>query len=157
MNVILLEKVHKFGNLGDTVAVKPGFGRNFLIPKGMAVPATPDNVAKFEARRAELENVAAEKLAAAESRRESLADVAVTIAHKAGDEGKLFGSVGTAEIARAITDAGVEVEKREVRLPEGAIRQTGEYDIDVELHSDVVASVRVNIVADKLYNKAFVH
>jgi large subunit ribosomal protein L9 len=148
MNVILLEKVHKLGDLGDTVAVKPGFGRNFLIPKGMAVAATPDNVAKFEARRAELENVAAEKLSAAESRRDSLAGLAVTIAHKAGDEGKLFGSVGTAEIARAITDAGVEVEKREVRLPEGAIRQTGDYDIDVELHSDVVATVRVNIVAE---------
>lgn len=148
MNVILLEKVHKLGNLGDTVAVKPGFGRNFLIPKGMAVPATPDNVAKFEARRAELENTAAEKLAAAESRRESLANITVSIAHKAGDEGKLFGSVGTADIAHAITEAGVQVEKREVRLPEGAIRQIGEYDIDIELHSDVVATVKVNIVAE---------
>jgi large subunit ribosomal protein L9 len=148
MNVILLEKVHKLGNLGDTVAVKPGFGRNFLIPKGMAVPATPDNVAKFEARRAELENTAAEKLAAAESRRDSLANITVTIAHKAGDEGKLFGSVGTADIAHAITEAGVQVEKREVRLPEGAIRQIGEYDIDIELHSDVVASVKLNVVAE---------
>jgi large subunit ribosomal protein L9 len=148
MNVILLEKVHKLGNLGDTVAVKPGFGRNFLIPKGMAVPATPDNVAKFEARRAELENTAAEKLAAAESRRESLANITVTVAHKAGDEGKLFGSVGTSDIAHAITEAGVQVEKREVRLPEGAIRQIGEYDIDIELHSDLVATVKVNIVAE---------
>ena len=148
MNVILLEKVHKLGNLGDTVAVKPGFGRNFLIPKGMAVPATPDNVAKFEARRAELENTAAEKLAAAESRRDSLANITVTIAHKAGDEGKLFGSVGTADIAHAITEAGVQVEKREVRLPEGAIRQIGEYDIGIELHSDVVASVKLNVVAE---------
>jgi large subunit ribosomal protein L9 len=148
MNVILLEKVHKLGNLGDTVAVKPGFGRNFLIPKGMAVPATPDNVAKFEARRAELENAAAEKLGAAESRRDSLANITVTIAHKAGDEGKLFGSVGTADIAHAITEAGVQVEKREVRLPEGAIRQIGEYDIDIELHSDVVASVKLNVVAE---------
>ncbi|MCG6971104.1 MAG: 50S ribosomal protein L9 [Gammaproteobacteria bacterium] len=148
MNVILLEKVHKLGSLGDTVAVKPGFGRNFLIPKGMAVSATPDNIAKFEARRAELENVAAEKLSAAESRRESLAEIAVTIAHKAGDEGKLFGSVGTAEIARAISEAGTEVEKREVRLPEGPIRQIGEYDIDIELHSDVVATVKVTIVAE---------
>jgi large subunit ribosomal protein L9 len=148
MNVILLEKVHKLGSLGDTVAVKPGFGRNFLIPKGMAVSATPDNIAKFEARRAELENVAAEKLSAAESRRESLAEIAVTIAHKAGDEGKLFGSVGTAEIARAISEAGTEVEKREVRLPEGPIRQIGEYDSDIELHSDVVATVKVTIVAE---------
>ena len=148
MNVILLEKVHNLGNLGDTVAVKAGYGRNFLIPKGMAVPATSDNVAKFEARRAELEQVAAEKLAAAESRREALANIAVTLTHKAGDEGKLFGSVGTIDIARAITEAGVEVEKREIRLPEGPIRQIGDYDIDVELHGDVVATVKVSIVAE---------
>ena len=148
MNVILLEKVHNLGNLGDKVSVKAGYGRNFLIPKGMAVPATPDNIAKFEARRAELEQTAAEKLSAAESRREALAKVAVTIAHKAGDEGKLFGSVGTAEIARAITEAGVAVEKREVRMPEGAIRQIGEYDIDIELHGDVVTPVKVSIVAE---------
>lgn len=148
MNVILLEKVHNLGNLGDTVAVKPGYGRNYLIPKNMAVPATADNIAKFEARRAELEQVAADKLSAAESRRDALAKVTVTIAHKAGDEGKLFGSVGTLDIARAVSEAGVEVEKREVRLPEGPIRQTGEYDIEVELHSDVVASVRVNVVAE---------
>ena len=148
MNVILLEKVHNLGNLGDTVAVKAGYGRNFLIPKGMAVPATSDNVAKFEARRVELEQIAADKLAAAESRRESLSSIAVTIAHKAGDEGKLFGSVGTLDIARAITEAGVEVEKREVRLPEGPIRQIGDYDIDVELHGDVVASVKVSVIAE---------
>ena len=148
MNVILLEKVHNLGSLGDTVSVKAGYGRNYLIPKGMAVSATADNVAKFEARRAELEKVAGEKLIAAQTRAESLANVIVTIAHKAGDEGKLFGSVGTADIAEAITAAGVKVEKREVRLPEGHLRQTGEYDIDVELHSDVVATVRVNVVAE---------
>lgn len=149
MNVILLEKVHNLGNLGETVAVKAGFGRNYLIPKGMAVPATPDNVAKFEARRAELEQVAAEKLSAAESRREALASIGtVTIAHKAGDEGKLFGSVGTPDIANAIVEAGGAVEKREIRLPEGPIRQTGEYDIDIDLHGDVVATVKVNIVAE---------
>jgi large subunit ribosomal protein L9 len=148
MNVILLEKVHNLGNLGDTVAVKAGYGRNFLIPKGMAVPATADNVAKFEARRAELEKTAAEKMSAAEARRQSMADLAVTIAHKAGDEGKLFGSVGTSDIADAISNAGIEIEKREVRLPEGPIRQTGEYDIDIELHSDVVATVKVNVVAE---------
>ena len=148
MNVILLEKVHNLGSLGKTVAVKAGYGRNYLIPKGMAVPATPENVAKFEARRAELEQVAADKLAAAESRRESLANIAVTIAHKAGDEGKLFGSVGTIDIARAITEAGFEVEKREVRLPEGPIRQIGDYDIDVELHGDVVATVKVSVIAE---------
>lgn len=148
MNVILLEKVHNLGNLGDTVAVKAGYGRNYLIPKGMAVPATTDNVAKFEARRAELEKNAADKLSAAETRRDAMANLAVTLAHKAGDEGKLFGSVGTADIAEAITNAGFAVEKREVRLPEGPIRQTGEYDIDIELHSDIVATVKVSVIAE---------
>ena len=148
MNVILLEKVHNLGNLGDTVSVKPGYGRNFLIPKGIAVAATSENVAKFEARRAELEKVAADKLAEAQKRLDAISKLVITIAHKAGDEGKLFGSVGTADIAQAITDAGVEIVKREVRLPEGAIREVGEYDIDIELHSDVVASVKVNIVAE---------
>jgi large subunit ribosomal protein L9 len=149
MNVILLEKVHNLGDLGEQVNVKAGYGRNFLIPQGKAVSATADNVAKFEARRAELEKVAAEKLAAAESRKVKLEGLAVSISHKAGDEGKLFGSVGTAEIAHAITDAGVEVAKAEVRLPEGALRQIGDFDIDVELHSDVVATVKVSIVAEE--------
>ena len=148
MNVILLEKVHNLGNLGDTVSVKAGYGRNYLIPKGVAVSATPDNVAKFEARRAELEKVAADKLGAAESRREALANVTVSVTHKAGDEGKLFGSVGTADIADAISAAGVAVEKREVRLPQGPIRQIGVYDIDIELHGDVVATVTVNVIAE---------
>lgn len=148
MNVILLEKVHNLGDLGDNVSVKAGYGRNYLIPKGMAVPATTDNVAKFEARRAELEKVAAEKLAAAETRKQQMADLVVTIAHKAGEEGKLFGSVGTADVASAIVGAGVEVAKREIRMPEGVIRQVGEYNIDVELHSDAVATVKVNVVAE---------
>lgn len=148
MNVILLEKVHNLGNLGETVSVKPGYGRNYLIPKGIAVPATTENVAKFEARRAELEAAAADKLTQANTRRDSLDNLVVTISHKAGDEGKLFGSVGTADIAQAISDAGAAVEKREVRLPEGALRQVGEYDVDIELHSDVVATVKVNIVAE---------
>jgi large subunit ribosomal protein L9 len=148
MNVILLEKVHNLGNLGDTVAVKAGYGRNFLIPKGAAVPATADNIAKFEARRAELEKTAAEKMSAAEARRDEMANMSVTIAHKAGDEGKLFGSVGTSDIAEAISNAGFAVEKREVRLPEGPIRQVGEYDIDIELHSDVVVTVKVNVIAE---------
>jgi large subunit ribosomal protein L9 len=148
MNVILLEKVNNLGDLGSTVSVKSGYGRNYLIPKGIAVPATVDNVAKFEARRAELEKAAAEKQAAAEARKASLEGLNVSIAHKAGDEGKLFGSVGTADIAEAISNAGVAVEKREIRLPEGVIRDTGEYDIDVELHSDVVATLKVSIVAE---------
>ena len=148
MNVILLEKVHKLGNLGDSVSVKAGYGRNYLIPKGMAVPATSENVAKFEARRAELEKIAAEKLGAAESRKAKLADLVLTVQHKAGDEGKLFGSVGTSDVADAINNAGVEVEKREIRMPQGVIRQTGEYDIDIELHSDVVVTVKLNVVAE---------
>ena len=148
MNVILLEKVHKLGNLGDNVSVKAGYGRNFLIPKGIAVPATADNVAKFEARRAELEKVAGEKLAAAEARKQQLTDLVVTIQHKAGDEGKLFGSVGTPDIADAINNAKVKIAKREVRLPQGVIRQVGEHNIDIELHSDVVATIKINVVAE---------
>ena len=149
MNVILLEKVHNLGNLGETVAVKAGFGRNFLIPKGMAVPATPDNIAKFEARRAELEQTAAEKLSAAESRREALANVAVTIAHKAGDEGKLFGSITNANITEAINEKGIELEKSEVRMPEGPIRLAGEYDIDLHLHTEVNATVKLTVIGEE--------
>lgn len=148
MNVILLEKVHNLGNLGDQVNVKAGYGRNFLIPQGKAIPANEENIAQLEARRAELEKVAAEKLAAAEARKTGLEGMEITIAHQAGDEGKLFGSVGTVEIANAITDAGTEVSKAEVRLPEGPLRQVGDYDIDLELHSDVVATVKVKVVAE---------
>ncbi len=148
MNVILLEKVHNLGDLGEQVNVKAGYGRNFLIPQGKAVSATADNVAKFEARRAELEKSAAEKLAAAEARKATLSELEVTITQKAGDEGKLFGSVGTSDIAQAITAAGSEVNKSEVRLPEGALRNVGEYDIDVELHGDVVVTVRLSVVAE---------
>ena len=145
MNVILLERIASLGNLGDTVKVKAGYGRNFLIPQGKAVPATSDNVAKFEARRAELEKVAAEKLATAEARKDAISNITVTIKQKAGDEGKLFGSVGTHDIADAITAAGVAVEKREIRLPEGPIRQIGAHTIAIELHSDVVTEVTINV------------
>ncbi len=148
MNVILLEKVNNLGDLGDQVNVKAGYGRNFLIPQGKAVSATPENVAKFEARRAELEKAAAEKLAAAEARKAALGELSVTIAQKAGEEGKLFGSVGTTDIASAITEAGVEVSKSEIRLPEGALRHVGEFDIDIEFHSDVVATITVEIVPE---------
>ena len=149
MNVILLEKVSNLGDLGDQVNVKAGYGRNYLIPQGKAVSATPDNVAKFEERRAELEKAAAEKLAAAEARKESLGGISVvTITQKAGEEGKLFGSVGTTDIANAITDAGVEVSKSEIRLPEGALRHIGEFEIDIALHSDVVATINVEIVPE---------
>ncbi|WP_455375477.1 50S ribosomal protein L9 [Kaarinaea lacus] len=143
MNVILLERVANLGNLGDAVKVKAGYGRNFLIPQGKAVPATPANVEKFEARRAELEQAAAERLSTAEARKDAISALSITLTQKAGDEGKLFGSVGTSDIAHAITDAGVPVEKREVRLPNGPIRQIGEHNIEIELHSDVVAEITV--------------
>ncbi len=148
MEVILLEKVANLGNLGDKVTIKAGYGRNYLVPQGKAVAATADKIKEFEARRAELEKIAAEKLAAANARADALDKVTVSIAHKAGDEGKLFGSVGTQNIADAITDAGVKIEKHEVRLPEGVIRHLGTYDIDINLHSDVVKTVSVEIAAE---------
>ncbi|SEA43384.1 50S ribosomal protein L9 [Microbulbifer marinus] len=148
MEVILLDKVGKLGNVGDRVEVKAGFGRNFLLPTGKAIPATAANVAEFEAKRAELEAAAAAKVAEAESRATKLADLVVTITANAGDEGKLFGSIGTRDIADAITAGGVEVAKAEVKLPEGALREVGEYDVDVQLHSDVIATVKVVIEAE---------
>ena len=148
MNVILLERVQNLGDLGDQVSGKAGYGRNFLIPQGKAVTANKANVAKFEARRAELEKAAAEKLATAEARKASLEVLEITIAQQAGDEGKLFGSVGTHDIAEAITAAGVEVSRAEVRLSEGALRQTGDYEISIELHSDVQATVKLSVVAE---------
>jgi large subunit ribosomal protein L9 len=148
MDVILLEKVGKLGSLGDKVAVKAGYGRNFLIPGGKAVPANDANIAEFEARRAELEKAAAEKLAVSQARAEQLNEKVVTIVSKAGDEGKLFGSIGVRDIADAITAAGVEVAKSEVRLPEGTLRTVGEFDITVQLHSEVKAIIKLVIVAE---------
>ncbi|MCO1334153.1 50S ribosomal protein L9 [Microbulbifer sp. OS29] len=149
MEVILLDKVGKLGNVGDRVEVKAGFGRNFLLPTGKAIPATAANVAEFEAKRAELEAAAASKIAEAESRATKLAGLVVTIAANAGDEGKLFGSIGTRDIAEAITaGGGIDVAKAEVKLPEGALRDLGEYDVDVQLHSDVIAAVKVVIEAE---------
>jgi len=148
MEVILLEKIANLGNLGDKVTVKPGYGRNYLIPQGKAVAATAAKIAEFEQRRAELEKAAAEKLAAAQAKAEALAKLEIVIAQKAGEEGKLFGSVGTQNIADAITAAGVDVQKNEVRLPEGVIRHIGEFDIDIHLHTDVVVSLPVKVVAE---------
>ncbi len=148
MEVILLEKIENLGGLGDRVNVKPGYGRNFLIPKGKAAPATAENIAEFEARRAELEKVAAEALATAEARREQLTDTTITIKAKAGEEGKLFGSIGTADIAQAISEAGVEVERHEIRLPTGAFRQVGEYDVELHLHTDVNTVIKLQIEAE---------
>jgi len=148
MEIILLERVGKLGNLGDQVTVKSGYGRNYLIPFGKAVPATKTNIADFEARRADLEAVAAEKLSTAEARAEKVnALEGVSIASKAGDEGKLFGSIGTRDIADAITAAGVEVAKSEVRLPEGALRNIGEFEVSIQLHSEVFATAKIAIVA----------
>ena len=146
MEVILLEKIGKLGALGDKVSVKSGFGRNYLFPQGKAVPATADNVAKFEERRAELEATAAEKLNAANVRAEALSGLTVTIASKAGDEGKLFGSIGTRDISEALTAAGQAVDKSEVRLPEGALRHTGEFEVVLHLHAEVNATAIVSVV-----------
>ena len=149
MEVILLEIISNLGNLGDKVDVKSGFGRNYLIPQGKAVPATEDAVAQFEARRAELEAAAAEALAAAEARGAELnALQLITIGANAGEEGKLFGSIGTRDIADAVTAAGVEVDKAEIRLPEGALRELGEYEIDIQVHGDVTATIALAVVPE---------
>lgn len=148
MQVILLEKVQNLGNLGEKVNVKAGYGRNFLIPAGKAIPATEANTAEFEARRAELEKVAAEKLATAQAHADKLADLNITITRKASDEGKLFGSVSNADVADAITAAGVEVSKADVRMPDGAIRATGEFEISLHFHTDVNAKLTVTVAAE---------
>lgn len=147
MEIILLEKIRNLGVLGDKVKVKAGYGRNYLIPQGKAVYATAVNIEKFEQRRAEFEKHAAEVLASAQEKQKALAALGVvTVKSKAGDEGKLFGSIGTRDIAAAVTAAGIEVAKSEVILPSGVLRQTGEYDIEIELHGDVNAIVKVAIV-----------
>lgn len=148
MQVILLEKVGKLGDLGDQVNVKSGFGRNFLIPYGKAVPATAASIAEFEARRAELEQAAAEKKSTAQARADKLDGLLVTIAANAGEEGKLFGSIGTRDIADAISAAGVEVNKSEVKLPLGVIRETGEFEIDIQVHTDIMQTVKVNVIPE---------
>jgi len=148
MQVILLEKVSNLGDLGDQVKVRAGYGRNYLIPQKKAVAATPANIEMFEARRAELETAAADTLAAAQARASQIATVGtIVLARNAGEEGKLFGSVGPADIADGLTAAGVEVEKREVIMPEGPIHTTGEYVVQVRTHSDVMQEVMVIVQA----------
>ncbi|MCU7843103.1 MAG: 50S ribosomal protein L9 [Candidatus Thiodiazotropha sp. (ex Monitilora ramsayi)] len=149
MEIILLQKVDNLGDLGEKVNVKSGYGRNFLIPSGKAVPATEANLKVFEARRAELEKEAAEKLAAAEARKAKLDGLEISISCKSGEEGRLFGSVGTADIAKAVGDASVEVEKKEVLLPNGPFRVTGEYEVTLHLHADVNAIVKLAIVPEE--------
>ena len=149
MQVILLENVGKLGNLGDQVNVKSGYGRNYLIPYGKAVPATAESIAEFEQRRAELEAAAAERVAAARARAERLAELgSVTVAANASDEGKLFGSVGTREVADLVTAAGVELSKSEVLMPNGAIREVGEFTLEVQLHAEVVQSIQIIVTAE---------
>ena len=148
MNIILLERIVNLGDLGDEVAVKSGFARNFLIPKGKAVRASKENRAVFEARRAELERVAQERMAEAQGRAEKLTGIVVTISAKAGDEGKLYGSVGTQDIAEALAAQGAEVAKSEIRMPAGVIRVVGEYSIDVHLHTDVNIAIKVVVVPE---------
>ena len=148
MEIILLEKIANLGAMGEKVNVKPGYGRNFLIPQGKAAPATAENIAEYEARRADLEKAAGEALAAAEVRRDALLEKVITIVSKAGEEGKLFGSVGTADIAGIITEQFVAVERNEVRLPDGAFRTLGEHDVQIQLHTDVIVAVKLVIEAE---------
>ena len=149
MEVILLQKVENLGGLGDKVKVRAGYGRNFLIPQGKAKPATAKNIEEFEKRRAELEKLANEQLANAQERKAGLDGKSVTITAKAGQEGKLFGSVGTVDIADALTSAGLKVERKEVRMPQGPIRTAGEHKVELHLHTDVNAEVTVNVVAEE--------
>lgn len=148
MQLILLEKIRHLGNVGDRVEVKGGYGRNYLLPKGKAVFASPDNIARFEQQRAAIEKAAADTLAKAQARAAALQDVTVTIAHKAGEGGRLFGSVTTREIAAALTAAGHPVERHELSLPEGAIRNVGSFPADVNLHADLTARITVEVVAE---------
>jgi large subunit ribosomal protein L9 len=149
VEVILLEKVANLGNIGDRVKVRSGFGRNFLLPHGKATLATPDNVAKFEARRAELERLAGEQLKSASERSELLRAFRLTVTAKAGTEGKLFGSIGTSDIAEACTRAGHPVARSEVRLPDGPLRTVGEHMVELHLHADVDVELPVTIVAEE--------
>jgi large subunit ribosomal protein L9 len=149
MEIILLQKVDNLGDLGDKIHVKNGYGRNFLIPSGKAVPATEENVKVFEARRAELEKEASDKLVSAQARKAKLDGLAVSISCKSGDEGRLFGSVGTSDIAKAVSGAGIELEKREVILPNGAFRVTGEYEVELRLHADVNATIKLSITPEE--------
>ncbi|OQX04241.1 MAG: 50S ribosomal protein L9 [Thiothrix lacustris] len=148
MQVILLKKVENLGTLGNVVSVRPGYARNFLVPQGKAQMATKANLAAFEVRRAELEAEAEAILASAQSRRDQLAEMVLTIKGKAGNEGKLFGSVSNIEIAEAIQAAGINIERREIRMPDGAIRHIGEFEIGVHLHAEVDTTIKVVVEAE---------
>ena len=149
MEVILLQKVANLCNIGDRVKVRSGFGRNFLLPEGKATLATPDNIARFEARRVELERLAREHLVSAEERAAAMKDFKLTIHAKAGTEGKLFGSIGTSDIAEAAVKAGQPISRSEVRMPTGPIRVTGDHQVQLHLHTDVDVTLLVTIVAEE--------
>jgi large subunit ribosomal protein L9 len=149
MDIILLQKVANLGNIGDRVKVKSGFGRNYLLPAGKATLATPDNIARFEARRAELERLAHEHLSSAGERAVAMKDFKLVIAAKAGTEGKLFGSIGTSDIAEACSKAGFNVQRSEVRLPNGPLRTLGDHAVTLHLHADVDVPLAVSIVAEE--------
>jgi large subunit ribosomal protein L9 len=149
MQIILMDKVVNLGNLGDVVKVKDGYARNFLIPTGRARRATQANMEAFAAQKAELERIAAEKLADAQRRGEKLEGVSVTVSHKAGVDGRLFGSVTNADIAEALKAQGHEVVKAEIRLPEGPFKAVGEYPVVVALHTDVTANITVTVVGEQ--------
>lgn len=149
MEIILLENVRNLGKFGNKVNVAKGFGRNYLIPQGKAVPATKENLIKFEADRAELEKAAKEKLQSAQERAAEINNIHLKIEARVGDKGKLFGSIGTIELVKAFKDHGVALERQEVRLPHGAIREIGEYVIEVQLHAEVVAEAKVTITAEE--------
>ena len=149
MQVILLERVQNLGELGDAVKVKPGYARNYLIPRGRAVIATPANVAEFETKRAELEHQEAQALAAVQARADALQGKEVTLSRKTGDEGKLFGSVGPQDIADALTELGTPVSRNEVRLVSDTLRQIGDYEVGVHLYANVEASITVHVVAEE--------
>ncbi|HSN70425.1 MAG TPA: 50S ribosomal protein L9 [Steroidobacteraceae bacterium] len=148
MEVILLQKVANLGNIGDRVKVRSGYGRNYLLPQGKATLATAENIAKFEARRAEIERLAGDQLTAARARASSIEGFRLVLRAKAGTEGKLFGSIGTADIADGLTAAGHEIERSEVRLPDGPIRHVGEHIVHLHFHSDVVADLPVVVESE---------
>jgi large subunit ribosomal protein L9 len=149
MELILLEKVQNLGDLGDLVKVKAGFGRNYLVPQGKAAPATKENLAQFESRRAELEAAAHDKLGKAMARQTALADVVIELSANASEEGKLYGSIGPREIATAVTASGHEISNSEVIMGEGPIRMVGEFDVVVQLHTDVESLVKVIVTPEK--------
>jgi large subunit ribosomal protein L9 len=149
VEVILLEKIENLGNIGARVKVKPGYGRNFLLPQGKATLATPENIARFESMRADLERRAGDALTAAQARAQQLAGLQLNLSAKAGTEGKLFGSIGTIDIAEACTRAGVPVDRSEVRLPAGPIRVLGEHQVELHLHTDVNVPVTVNVLPEE--------